>query len=155
MRIIALIFVAALASVGAAAAQSQADPVAQCRAAHAADPAAHISCLENAITAMRAAPAPQAAESEPQRRFVFSPSERAEQTPAINVRIVQVSYNREGLGRFVTDEGQIWRETTAAPQRRRLEFGETYEAEISRSAFGGFRMNIDGIRWEYKVEPLT
>ncbi|MCL4713460.1 MAG: hypothetical protein KJZ75_01015 [Hyphomonadaceae bacterium] len=160
MRIIALIALAALSCAGIALAQTQdapADPVAACQAAHAEDQSAHIACLENAITALRAAPPapPPAAVTEAPRRFVFSPPQPAEATPAVTVRIVQVSYNREGLGRFVTEEGQAWRETTPAPQRRWLDPDEDYTAQISRGMLGGYRMNVEGIRWEYKVEPLN
>lgn len=159
MRIIA-VFALALCVSGTAYGQTPgADPVAACRAANAGDSAAHIACLENAIAAMRAAPAPApAAPSEAAaapRRFTFSPAPRAQEVPPVRVRIVQVSYNHEGLGRFVTDEGQIWRETTPAPSRRHLEPGESYEAEIGPGLLGGYRMNVDGIRWEYKVEPLN
>lgn len=152
MRTLIFTGLAAMALIGAAHAQTGADAVAQCRASYAADPAAHIACLEAALTRQPAAP--PAATAEP-GRFPFSRQAEREEEQAITVRIVRVSYDSEGLGRFVMEDGQVWRETTAAPRRRHLESGETYTAQIDRGLLGGFRMNVEGIRWEYKVEPLN
>ncbi len=154
MRILVFTGLAALALCGAAFAQtSGSDQIAQCRATHSANPPAHIACLEAALT-QQAAAATQVAAPEA-RRFPFSRPAEPEETPAITVRIVRVAYDAEGLGRFVTEDGQIWRETTAAPRRRHLDPDETYTAVIDRGLLGGFRMNVEGIRFEYKVEPLN
>jgi hypothetical protein len=154
MRIFIFTGLATLALSGAAFAQTStgADPVAQCRAVHGATPSAHIACLEAALTQQLATATE--VEAPDARRFPFSRAE-PEDEPAITVRIVRVAYDSEGLGRFVTEDGQVWRETTAVPRRRHLDPGETYTAVIDRGLIGGFRMNVEGIRFEYKVEPLN
>ena len=103
----------------------------------------------------------QAAASEPRRPRWSLPGFRAEQEAQIEaereevrVTIVRARYSRDGLGIFTTDDGKVWRETVAAPERRHLESNRTYEGAIHRGIFG-YRLNLDGIRWEYKVEPLN
>lgn len=162
--------------VPAAAQQAGADPIATCRAAHAADPAARITCLESAIARMQgqvqeaeqqAATAQQQAATAQQQAAAaqssrpgwsipgFRASERAAEPEEVRVQITRVRYGRDGYGLFTTADGQVWRETVTAPERRWLEADEApYEATIHRSILG-FRMNVDGIRWEYKVEPLN
>lgn len=157
----AIVGLAALASAAGtpALAQTADDPVAACRAAHASDLAQRVACLELAIERMRGqAPAPEARGERPAWSIpgfrAREQAEREQENEAVRVRIVRVTYGRDGLGRFVTEEGQTWRETVAAPERRWLENGRTYEGEISRGPIGGFRLNIDGIRFEYRVEPI-
>lgn len=166
---------AAFALAAPAAAQTE-DPIAACRTAHAAAPEARIACLEGAITRMqgRVAEAQQQATQAQQQAAVaeervaaaesgrptwsipgFRARERAAEPEAVTVQLVRIRYGRDGLGFFTTSEGQVWRETVAAPARRRLDPDRTYEAVIDRGFMGGFRMNIDGITWEYKVEPLN
>ena len=156
------------AAVPAAAQQPAEDPIAACRAAHAANPEARIGCLEGAIARMQGRvqqaeqrveqAQQQAAAAEPARPGWSIPGFRAAQRAAeveeVRVQITRVRYGRDGYGLFTTADGQVWRETVTAPARRRLEGGETYEAVIHRNILG-FRMNVDGIRWEYKVEPLN
>ena len=144
------------------------------RAAHGAD--SLIACLEGAIARMQgrvveaeqqaATAQQQAAEAQQQAAATtnrtrpswsipgFRDAERAAEPEEARVQITRVRYGGDGLGLFTTADGQVWRETTAAPRRRWLETDETYEATIHRNIFG-FRMNVDGIRWEYKVEPLN
>lgn len=70
------------------------------------------------------------------------------------VTIVAVRYNAEGLGTFMMADGQVWRETTPAPERRHLKAGREYPARIETSKIGGYRLYVDGIRWMYKVRRL-
>lgn len=70
------------------------------------------------------------------------------------LHIVGTSYNSRGLGTFRTEEGQVWRETTPSPERRRLEPDEQYTARIVRSKFGGYRMHVDGVKWMKTVERI-
>lgn len=160
--------------VPAAAQQPSDDPIAACRTAHAANPDARIACLESAIARMQGrvqeaeqqvaaaeqqvAAAQQQAAAAPSRPSWsipgFRAAERVAEPEEVRVQITRVRYGRDGFGFFTTADGQVWRETVTAPERRRLESGQTYEAVIHRGMLG-FRMNVDGIRWEYKVEPLN
>ena len=156
------------------------DPITQCRSAHGEDAQSRITCLESAIQRMRgqvveaeqqaAQAQAQAAEAQAQaqaqaeagtsRRPGWSiPGFRASQQAAaepesVRVQLTRIRYGGDGYGFFTTADGQVWRETVPAPARRHLDPDETYEAEIRRTMFG-FRMLVDGIRWEYKVEPLN
>lgn len=156
-----------------AAAQTDPDPIASCRSAHGADAPARIACLEAAIARMQGRltqAEQQAAEAQQQTaagqqaqssaRPAWSlPGFRARQEAEsarqdVRVQLVRIRYGRDGYGIFTTAEGQVWRETVAAPARRHLNPNQSYEAVIHNTALG-FRMNVDGIRWEYKVEPLN
>jgi TolA-binding protein len=166
----------ASAASGAISAAKTGDSFATCRAAHAADAQARIACLEAAIARMQgrvqeaqqqAAEAQQEAAAAQQQAAIaqgdrpgwsvpgFRAAERAAEPEEVRVRIVRVRYGRDGHGFFTTADGQVWRETVPAPERRQLESGREYDAVIDRGIVGGFRMNVDGIRWEYKVEPLN
>lgn len=149
-----------------AVAQTAGDPVTACREAHGGDANARIACLELAIERMGAASASapsqtprQVEAAQPSRPSWsirgFRASQQAQQEGSVRVQIVRIRYGRDGLGFFTTADGQVWRETVEAPERRHLDPEETYEAVIDRGVIGGFRMNVDGIRWEYKVEPLN
>lgn len=144
-----------------ATAQTPDNPIETCRAAHGDDAGARIACLERAIEAMRAQPAsrPSAPETTADRPGWSIPGFRAQsatrEDERVRVQIVRIRYGRDGYGIFSTDNGQVWRETVPAPRRRHLDPAQSYEAVIHRNALGGFRMNVDGIRWEYKVEPLN
>jgi hypothetical protein len=167
-----------------AAAQTPApDPVASCRAAHGNNSEARIACLESAIQQMRgqvtaaeqsaaqaqqqAAQAQQQAEQAQQQAAAaqqsrpgwslpgFRASQQAQQEEQVRVQLVRIRYGRDGFGFFTTAEGQVWRETVASPSRVHLDPERTYEAVIDRGFMGGFRMNVDGVRWEFKVEPLN
>lgn len=70
------------------------------------------------------------------------------------LHIVGTNYNSRGLGTFRTEEGQVWRETTPSPERRRLKPEKQYTARIVRSKFGGYRMHVDGVKWMKTVERI-
>lgn len=72
----------------------------------------------------------------------------------VSVRVVASSYNYEGLGTFRMADGQVWRETTPAPQRHKLKPGQEYPGRIETSKIGGYRMYLEGRTWMYKVERL-
>ena len=150
---------AAILLVAALPASANDDPIVRCRAAHAADPTAHIGCLEAALQA-QAAPANEAAttaatslgsEQAQARQRATDPAATAEK---VAVRIVEVRYNSAGLGVFRMADGQVWQETVATPARLHLRPGKEYEAAIERGALGGYRMHVDGVRWLHKVERL-
>jgi len=162
-------------AVPAFAQQPADDPIAACRAAHAADQQARINCLEQAIARMQgrvvqaeqqavqaqqqaAAAAQQQQQARSDRPGWSLPGFRAQQDAQereeVRVQIVGIRYTGDGYGLFTTADGKVWRETVQAPRRRHLDPEETYEATIHRGILG-FRMNVDGIRWEYKVEPLN
>ncbi|HRP10243.1 MAG TPA: hypothetical protein PLK37_04350 [Terricaulis sp.] len=168
---LALAIAAAGFAASSSAQQTGADPIAECRAAHAADAQARINCLEQAIARMQgrvveaeqqaAQAQQQAAAQQPQASGRpgwslpgFRTQQDSEEREEVRVQITRVRYTGDGYGLFTTADGKVWRETVAAPSRRRLDADETYEATIHRSMFG-FRMNVDGIRWEYKIEPLN
>lgn len=160
--------IALAVAVPTLAQEPAADPIATCRATHAADPEGRIACLESAIARMQgrvveaeqqAAAAQQQVAAAEARRPAWSipgfrDAQREAEAEEVRVQITRARYGRDGYGLFTTADGQVWRETVTAPERRHLEDGETYEAVIRRTILG-FRMNVDGIRWEYKVEPLN
>jgi len=122
------------------------DPVADCRAAHSADPPAHVACLERALGARKddsVAPAPK-------QELASSPAERVRE---VDVEILSASYTN-GLGVFELADGQVWRETDKTPERLRLEPGTRYRARIERGTMGGYRMYVDGVRRMLKVKRV-
>jgi hypothetical protein len=145
------------------------DPIAACREAHGTDPAGHIACLERALQQRQNANMPETIQSRPVSaprpvnasnaapsvppEFRAQPSRR--EVESIRVRIVRITYDNRGLGRFVTDQGQVWRETISSPERARLSPDRDYDALIERGVVGGFRMTVEGIRRELKVEPVS
>ncbi len=160
---------AAILLAAALPASANDDPIARCRAAHAADPTAHIGCLEAALrdgaapgatsatTAAATTTAPPTAaaslglEQAEARQRAAEPAAAAAQTA---VRIVDVRYTVAGLGVFRMADGQVWQETVATPARLHLDPGKEYDAAIERGALGGYRMHVDGVRWMHKVERL-
>lgn len=74
--------------------------------------------------------------------------------PTESVSILDARYNAAGLGVFKLDNGQVWRETVAAPHHLQLKPGQPYLATIERGSVGGYRMQVDGIRRQLKVERL-
>src|SRR5690606_25816510 len=64
----------------------------------------------------------------------------------VPVRIVSVSYDARGLGTFRMQDGQVWRETSAAPERYHLEPDREYTGRIVRGRLGGYRLHVDGVR---------
>jgi hypothetical protein len=72
----------------------------------------------------------------------------------VAVRVVSVGYNSSGFGVFTLADGQVWRETVAAPERHRLRAGREYAGHIERGSIGGYRMYLDGVKWMFKVERL-
>ena len=169
-----------LLSCVAASAVAAPDPVDACRDTHAGDAAAHIACLEQALraagvsqagsttpvkvapvaapTAAAVAAAPAATVAQPTglgaeqaKARQRAPDEPLEQ---VAVRVVSVGYNSSGFGVFTLADGQVWRETVAAPERHRLRAGREYAGRIERGSIGGYRMYLDGVKWMFKVERL-
>lgn len=137
-----------------------------CRASHADDPAAHITCLETALSTRdcESHPVPKA-DNAPKAtvapRVESGPELGAEQVKRktesrdpVTVRVVSATYNSQGLGQFRLEGGQLWRETMTSPAHLRLAPDTEYSARIERSRFGGYRMYVDGIRWMKRVERL-
>lgn len=139
-----------------ALAQEGGDPVAQCRDTHGENWPARVACLEAALTAP--APAEEAASGSRLPSWAlpnFRQRQAEEEAPRrVDVRIVEVRYGLNGLGRFTTEDGQIWVETETVPATRRLREGRAYQAEIFRGPFGGFRMEVEGVVWFFKVQRL-
>ena len=132
-----------------------AQAIEHCRAAHQADPALHIACLEAALQGQPAAkaaakPAVEIGMDQIQARERAS----AEAPKLVTVQIVSVSYDARERGTFKTADGQVWRETELLDRRPRLSTSKQYTARIERGAVGGYRLYVDGIRWMYKVERL-
>lgn len=178
MRSLATVLLSCVAASAAAAP----DPIHACRDAHAGDSAAHIACLEDALraagvsqaggtTPARAAPvaapaaatatvAAAAAATVPQPTGLGAEQAKARQRAPdepleqVAVRVVSVGYNSSGLGLFTLADGQVWRETVAAPERHRLRSGREYAGRIERGSIGGYRMYLDGVKWMFKVERL-
>lgn len=121
----------------AAAAAHATDPVADCRKAHAADPPAHVACLERALGAHEELGAPR-------------PVERVRE---VDVEIVGANYS-SGFGVFELADGQVWRETEKTPEQLKLEPGTHYRARIERGTLGGYRMYVDGVRRMLKVKRV-
>ena len=151
-----------------------ADVVADCRAAHAGDPAAHIACLEHAlrpggdaksVVEARPAESPQGA-APPTRAAAAAPAglgseqvrkrQRALDAPPekMNVQIASVRYNAEGRGIFTMADGQVWLETETTPAVQRLKPGSQYSARIETGRIGGYRMYVDGVRRMIKLERV-
>ncbi len=72
----------------------------------------------------------------------------------IEVELTTVRYDSEGRGIFTTSSGTVWRETVPSPARSRLDPRRTYQGVITTGLIGGFRLNIDGVTRELKVEPI-
>ncbi|MBB6096532.1 hypothetical protein HNQ60_005454 [Povalibacter uvarum] len=157
-----------LAGLIAVPAMSGTDPVAECRARHSGDSAAHIACLEGALQGPKPSAAKQPQKVQQQNAPVAEakPTELgAEQVragkrdsdearPQVLVDIVSVSYGAGGLGTFRMADGQVWRETVATPERARLDSNKKYSARIERGAIGGYRMYVDGERRMIKLERI-
>ncbi len=146
------------------------DPVQTCREEHAGNVDAYIACLEAALYAVTgmdagrdtpnaaAAPATAAADDEPtglgaeQLRAQPRPEEAA--IDSAQVRIISSRYDAHGMGTFLTEGGEVWRETMAAPARWRLDPDRQYDARIERGTLGGYRLHVDGIRYMLTVRRL-
>ena len=72
----------------------------------------------------------------------------------VEVYILSSTYNARGLGTFRMADGQVWRETTASPEHKRLKPDREYQARIKRSVMGGYRMHVEGVRWMMTVERV-
>lgn len=145
--------------VGAIPTIATANPIDACRAAHAGDTAAHIACLEAALRDREAEPPAAAAESEAPKglgaeQVLAARQSRDDSAQPLAVRIVFATYNSQGLGTFRMEDGQVWRETTPAPERKRLKPETQYTARIVPSRLGGYRMHIEGVRWMKTVRRL-
>jgi hypothetical protein len=160
----------------AAAAAVASDPIEDCRAAHAGKAAEHIACLEDALrgraaaagpapaasvpAAATAAPAAAAEQASPQPTGLGAEQAIARQAPPdalpeqVEVRIVSVRYTKTGLGVFMMSDGQVWQETEAAPEYRRLQPGREYDARIKRGMVSGYRLYVAGGSWMHKVRRL-
>ena len=174
-----LIFLAAaIPAFVAPAVAAEKDPITACRAAHGDDFPARVSCLEAAIQTLTGEPAPPAsaasedaspvhaeraeaptglgAEQVLARRSSRGEAPKEDKPPKerITVQISEIVYTRTGRTLFFTEDGQIWRETDSQPVGRRLSTKKQYLAEITQSMFGGYRMDIDGVRRIIKVERL-
>ena len=170
MSLIATVLMTAAAAAGAN------DPIADCRAAHGGNAAEHIACLEDALRARAAAagPAPAAAvpaaataapaavveQASPQPTGLGAEQAIARQAPPdtepeqVEVRIVSVRYTKSGLGVFMMSDGQVWQETEAQPEYRRLQPGREYDARIKRGMVSGYRLYVAGGSWMHKVRRL-
>ena len=170
MSLIATVLMTAAAAAGAD------DPIADCRAAHASNAAEHIACLEDALraraaaagpapaasvpAAATAAPAAAAEQASPQPTGLGAEQAIARQAPPdaqpeqVEVRIVSVRYTKTGLGVFMMSDGQVWQETEAAPEYRRLQPGREYDARIKRGMVSGYRLYVAGESWMHKVRRL-
>ena len=174
MSLIATVLMTAAAAAGAN------DPIADCRAAHGGNAAEHIACLEDALRARAAAAAPAPASAEPTAAAAAAtaaPAAAAEQASPrptglgaeqaiarqappdtepeqVEVRIVPVRYTKSGLGVFMMSDGQVWQETEAQPEYRRLQPGREYDARIKRGMVSGYRLYVAGGSWMHKVRRL-
>lgn len=166
-------FAVACATSGVAAAD---DPAALCREAHGGNAEERIACLEDAIAALldgrpvgaladtgQEAPAdansPSGLGAEQvvarQRARGERPDEPEKPRQTETVRITEVAYTEAGRAIFIMDDGQIWRESEiAGAHSQRIPANRQYSAEIRKSLFGGYRMNIDGVTRMVKVERL-
>ena len=84
-------------------------------------------------------------------------AERALKKPdavRIEVELTAVRYDADGKGVFTTSTGTVWRETVTSPVRSRLDSRRTYKGVITSGLMGGFRLNIEGVVRELKVEPV-
>jgi hypothetical protein len=160
IRFVLIATVAAVA-VGVAHADPPArDPVTACRAAHGDEPTMHIACLESALQAQNAeptreadAPGADAPAGLGAEQVLSAQRQREPAEPAV-VHIVSATYNAQGLGTFRLADGQVWRETSTAPERRRLAPDTEYTARIVRGRISGYRMHVDGVRWMKTVERV-
>jgi hypothetical protein len=151
-------------------AQPDSGPVQTCREQNAGNAEAHIACLEAALNEVLGAESRESAGNvaaepvEPARddgptglgaeqlRAVPTPEEAA--IDAVQVRIVATRYSADGKGTFRMADGQVWRETMAAPERWRLEAEREYDARIKRGTLGGYRLHVDGISWMMTVRRI-
>jgi len=84
-------------------------------------------------------------------------AERALKKPdavRIEVELAAVRYDADGKGVFTTSTGTVWRETVTSPVRSRLDSRRTYKGVITSGLMGGFRLNVEGVVRELKVEPI-
>lgn len=84
-------------------------------------------------------------------------AERALKKPdpvRIEVELTAVRYDADGRGVFTTSSGTVWRETVTSPTRSRLDPRRTYKGIITSGLMGGFRLNVEGVVRELKVEPI-
>ena len=72
----------------------------------------------------------------------------------IEVELTSVRYDVDGKGIFTTSTGTVWRETVTSPVRSRLDPRRTYKGVITSGLMGGFRLNVEGVVRELKVEPI-
>ncbi|HLT91260.1 MAG TPA: hypothetical protein VKZ85_09970 [Woeseiaceae bacterium] len=130
------------------------DAVAACRARHGDDTGAYVRCLEQALAEI--VPCDPAAPAADEARTIAPGAEQLVENREreVAVRIVDVSYDARGFGTFRMEDGQVWRETTAAPERKRLAAGRPYTGRIVRGTLGGYRLHVDGVRWMMKVQRI-
>lgn len=72
----------------------------------------------------------------------------------IEIELSAIRYDADGKGVFTTSTGTVWRETVASPVRSRLDPRRTYKGVITNGLMGGFRLNVEGVVRELKVEPI-
>lgn len=150
MHALALAGAPALATPGA---------LAECRALHVRSTPEYVRCLEAALEGRDSEPA-EAAETaakplqDPVPGGMGLEQIRDVEDEELPVRIVATTYNSRGLGTFRMEDGQVWRETTASPERKHLDPEKQYAARIVRGKVGGYRMHVDGVRWMKTVERV-
>lgn len=161
-------------ALSAAATSAAPGTVAECRSAHPDDHPGYVRCLETALAERdaRAESSPERPPATREDRAADAPANSsppapdeaaraafgAEQLPPAEeellVTIVSARYDARGLGTFRMADGQVWRETTKAPERRRLRSGQEYTGRIVRGKVGGYRLHVDGVRWMKTVERV-
>jgi hypothetical protein len=119
-------------------------------AAQATEPVIAGTEIEPVAAAVETAPPPTGMGAEQ----VLAAEQSDTPDEALVFHIIGTSYNSRGLGTFRTEEGQVWRETTPSPERRRLKPDRQYTARVVRSNLGGYRMHVDGVRWMKTVERI-
>ena len=167
---------AGAALFAANAAAQTTDPIAYC-ASTAENAEQRISCLETAIRELRgdsdvatnAAASTNAAEeaaadaAEPElgaeqvaRRTENTADKKKKRGQQKTVAAVaSFEYGRNGLLTLTLDNGQVWRQTSAAGGRTPfLSNKRTYTAEVKKGAVSGYRLVIRELRRSLQVERL-
>ena len=154
-------FYLALLVLSARPAWSQAEPEKATITLEVADRAA----LEAALTALQNqgvirsskieyAPARQSVPPATTDRIVAERALKKPDAVRIEVELAAVRYDADGKGVFTTSTGTVWRETVTSPVRSRLDSRRTYKGVITSGLMGGFRLNVEGVVRELKVEPI-
>lgn len=73
---------------------------------------------------------------------------------AVSIEIVAIRYDQNDRGVFTMQSGALWRETVTTPRTQRLDPRKRYRGVITRGVLGGFRLNVEGVVREFKIEPV-